>query len=240
MTRPRLLRLAAIAAFAACGVFAPCAGEDAGNAVDESSSASSQKAPPPSSAVSLTADNFDERTKGKTVFIKFFSPFCEHCKEMAPAWEELAKDWIDHPVGLAGEVNCIEEQRLCRKHGIVGLPTLLYGDPTSDMEQYADGKSAGELRSFAEKTISVPVCSPGNLDGCDNDVRSKLEEYLSMSAEEVGKLVEEAEGKIADAEDEFDRGFKEMQARYDELALEKEIAKARTRDRIRMMRELQK
>eukprot|EP00567_Pseudictyota_dubia_P009982 CAMPEP_0197460318 /NCGR_PEP_ID=MMETSP1175-20131217/53749_1 /TAXON_ID=1003142 /ORGANISM="Triceratium dubium, Strain CCMP147" /LENGTH=205 /DNA_ID=CAMNT_0042995387 /DNA_START=31 /DNA_END=645 /DNA_ORIENTATION=- len=158
---------------------------------------SSEDHPPSSPAsVSLTSANFKELTKGKTVFIKFYAPWCPHCKELAPAWEELAKDWVDHPVGLVGEVDCTAEQSLCEEHDIEGLPTLLFGDPTgisSEMEQYAGDNSATKLRSFAKKTLAVPICSPANLDACDDVNRKEMLRFMTMSEEEIVGLIEEGE-----------------------------------------------
>ena len=67
------------------------------------------------SAVTLTVDNFEALTKGKAVFIKFFAPWCGHCRAMADDWAKLEEDWKDHDVAFIGEVDCTSDdgQPIC-------------------------------------------------------------------------------------------------------------------------------
>lgn len=41
--------------------------------------------------VELTESDFDEMIKGKSVFVKFYSPSCPHCIKLAPVWEKVAQ-----------------------------------------------------------------------------------------------------------------------------------------------------
>ena len=57
-------------------------------------------------------------------FIKFYAPWCGHCKKLAPTWSELA-DELKHNQNVSiGQVDCTQAHNLCKKLEITGYPTL--------------------------------------------------------------------------------------------------------------------
>merc|ERR1712241_1284738 len=129
---------------------------------------------------SLTPDNYDSITEGKTVFIKFFAPWCGHCKKMAPDWEELAGEWEGHDVGLVAEADCTADGKpLCDREGVKGFPTIKYGDPNS-LEDYKGGRSLSDFQEFATENLK-PVCSVANIDLCDDDKKTLINSLMAKS-----------------------------------------------------------
>jgi thiol-disulfide isomerase/thioredoxin len=83
------------------------------------------------SAVHLTPDNFDDMTAGKSVFLKFYAPWCGHCKKIAPDWNKLMEAFPGDKAGkLVAEVDCTAEGKpLCDANGVKG------GDGDGDNER---------------------------------------------------------------------------------------------------------
>eukprot|EP01092_Planopodium_desertum_P007563 TRINITY_DN310_c0_g1_i4.p2 TRINITY_DN310_c0_g1~~TRINITY_DN310_c0_g1_i4.p2 ORF type:complete len:163 (+),score=47.61 TRINITY_DN310_c0_g1_i4:2-490(+) len=72
------------------------------------------------SVVDLSVDNFVEQTSQGRWFVKFYAPWCGHCKKLAPIWEEFGNSGT-HKVG---KVDCTIHNSLCSSFGVRGYPTL--------------------------------------------------------------------------------------------------------------------
>ena len=70
--------------------------------------------------VSLNNENFDESIASypneNGWFVKFFAPWCGHCKHLAPTWTEFAEEWTNEV--NVGEVDCTQYWDICNKHGV--------------------------------------------------------------------------------------------------------------------------
>jgi len=176
------------------------------------------------------------------VFIKFYAPWCGHCKELAPKWEKMASEWVNHPQGLVAEVNCAKEPAMeywCQKEmNVEGLPTLLYGDASMGgayLEKYQDERTYEDLSKFAKETLTKPVCSPANVEACDKNIQKLIKNTLKMNSSKLAHEIEKKEKAMEDADKEFKAGFDKMQAEYDEAATAHEVLAAQIKASIKMM-----
>ena len=114
-----------------------------------------------SSVLDLIPDNFDKviLKSGKPALVEFFAPWCGHCKNLAPVWEELAQKFAfaEDKVSIA-KVDADENKDLGRKFGVQGFPTLKWFDGTSDTPiDYNGGRDLESLSAFiVEKTGIKP------------------------------------------------------------------------------------
>lgn len=56
--------------------------------------------------------------------VKFFAPWCGHCKNLAPKFEELSS--IVNADAIIAEVDCTRQQEICRGEEVRGYPTLRF------------------------------------------------------------------------------------------------------------------
>jgi protein disulfide-isomerase-like protein len=149
------------------------------------------------SAVELTADTWDDATAGKTTLVKFYAPWCGHCKKLAPEWAKL-----EHSEVVIAEVDCTQNKKLCTKHGVKGYPTLKHGDP-SDLQDYKGERTYNALNEFLQ-TLGPP-CDIDTRDYCSDRQLERLEEYKKLSVGELDQLLEDE----ASTRDEIETLFKE-------------------------------
>eukprot|EP00164_Ancoracysta_twista_P022964 GFYU01042622.1.p1 GENE.GFYU01042622.1~~GFYU01042622.1.p1 ORF type:complete len:166 (-),score=22.69 GFYU01042622.1:3-500(-) len=116
-------------------------------------------------AVSLSYEELQASiaSRDRHLFVKFYAPWCGHCKALAPAWEELAMNVVDHPEIAVLKLNAVEFPEVRSAFGITGYPTLMYwprGGADSDIgepEIYNGDRSVYELSRFLQKRTGVDI-----------------------------------------------------------------------------------
>jgi thiol-disulfide isomerase/thioredoxin len=136
--------------------------------------------------LSLTVENILEKTEEKSIFVKFFAPWCGTCRGMAMDFKLLALDWKGHEIGLVAEVNCdgINSEKICDDYEILALPTILYGDRTN-MEFYEGDHTYEAMSKFAKDHISHPACSMKHMEYCSEENKQRLVELQNQTKEEA-------------------------------------------------------
>jgi len=107
----------------------------------------------------LDNDNFEDEIKSGVAFVKFFAPWCGHCKRLAPTWEELAKKYQDTTGVVIGHVDCTADDNLnrplCNAQGVKGFPTLIVFKDGVKVEEYSGGRDLAALAKFVEKHLAA-------------------------------------------------------------------------------------
>ncbi|KAH9365426.1 hypothetical protein HPB48_003216 [Haemaphysalis longicornis] len=100
----------------------------------------------------LKTDNFEKGIKEhKNVFVKFYSPWCGHCKAMAPDYHKVAKLLEEEKSDIKlAKVDATVESQLAEQHNIQGYPTLKFyrdGEPI----EYKGGRTVDEMVRWLKK-----------------------------------------------------------------------------------------
>mmetsp|Transcript_67341 Transcript_67341/g.147555 ORF Transcript_67341/g.147555 Transcript_67341/m.147555 type:complete len:239 (+) Transcript_67341:34-750(+) len=167
-------------------------------------------------AVELTKASWDEMTAGKRVFIKFFAPWCGHCKRLKPAWDQLMEAYAGHESILVAEVDCTSAgaKKLCDEEGVEGFPTLRFGDPLA-LEDYNGFRDFEALDSFTKANL-CPSCSPERMDLCDELTRKRIEEWMEMPMSELKYKIRKKEEEVTAAEKDLKGFVKQLEKKYDD------------------------
>ncbi len=111
----------------------------------------------PAEIVELTPDNFEETLKSTPVLmVKFFAPWCEHCKAFEPEYEKAAQ--ILKAKGksyVLAEVNGGTHSSLVDKYEVQSFPTVkLFVNGTAN--DFDGDRTAQAVVDFIERILGPP------------------------------------------------------------------------------------
>lgn len=155
------------------------------------------------------------------MFVKFFAPWCGHCKAMAPDWEKLGDTYADSEKYEIAELDCAEETNrdICSAQGVKGFPTVkAYPLGSSDGEVYEGERTYEGFKTFVSDGGLNAICSSANKDVCSESDLKDLEKLEALGAEEIKKRIGEHETKLAEAKTLFETTLKELQEKYKNAA----------------------
>lgn len=100
----------------------------------------------------LDSDSFEGGISGPITLVKFYAPWCGHCKKIAPEFESASEILDPEGVTLA-EVDCTadESKDVCSKYGVRGYPTLKIFRPETDPSDYEGGRDSEGIVKYMRK-----------------------------------------------------------------------------------------
>lgn len=139
---------------------------------------------------------------------------------MKPDWDKLMTEYEGNSKIMVGDVDCTAEGKpLCDSNGVQGFPTIKHGDPAS-LEDYQGGRDFDSLSKFAAGL--KPLCSPSNMDLCDDEQKAEIEKVQAMSDDDLDAAIKAADDKAELAETTFKTELDKLQALYKQLMEDKE------------------
>ena len=111
----------------------------------------------------LNGANFSKQVEDGNRFtlVKFYAPWCGHCKSLAEPFKEAAKtlkEAEDEPDVALADVDATVETELAERFQVQGYPTLLFfinGSPT----EYSGPRTAGGIVDWVREA-SISLTSP--------------------------------------------------------------------------------
>jgi len=101
-----------------------------------------------SDVATLTDANFDTLTASGEWLLEFYAPWCGHCKNLAPTYEELATK-VKGQFNI-GKVDCTVEKGLASRFAVRGYPTIKFLKD-GQIYDFSGARSVVSFVDFMEK-----------------------------------------------------------------------------------------
>ena len=89
--------------------------------------------------------------------VKFYAPWCGHCKSLAPTWADVESQYNNKKVNgktiKVLQVNCDENTKLAEKHDVKGYPTIKTFHNGKE-EDYSGGRDLASISDHIEELAS--------------------------------------------------------------------------------------
>lgn len=104
-------------------------------------------------ALQLTGSDFEHGIENGVTFVKFFAPWCGHCKRLAPTWDLLASKFVGRGDIKIAKVDCTfaDNKELCSQQEVDGFPTLFIYKNGEKASEYNGSRSLDDLYDFVTR-----------------------------------------------------------------------------------------
>lgn len=87
--------------------------------------------------------------------MKFYAPWCGHCKKLEPVWKHVAQSLIDSPIRV-GRVDCTRFTAVATEFSVKGFPTIMFlkGE---EVFTYEGDRTREDIVGFARRLMGPAV-----------------------------------------------------------------------------------
>jgi len=126
------------------------------------------KPPPPPETLVLNAHTFDDVVldTSKNVLVSFTAPWCGHCKNMKPIYEDVARNFKTENDCIVANIDADAalNKPLAEKYGVKSFPTIkFFSKDNKEPESYEGGRSEADFVSFLNEKCGTQRAVGGSL-----------------------------------------------------------------------------
>eukprot|EP00761_Pharyngomonas_kirbyi_P011331 gb/GECH01011356.1/.p1 GENE.gb/GECH01011356.1/~~gb/GECH01011356.1/.p1 ORF type:complete len:407 (+),score=127.33 gb/GECH01011356.1/:1-1221(+) len=149
----------------------------------------------------LNEEDFDTQIQNsdKPFFVMFFAPWCPHCKQLIPVWDEASIEKAE--VANWGKVDCTKNEKLCMKYQVQGYPSLKLFNNGAVFD-YSGERSADGFVDFITRMNRPPLTQVSSQEEFDKFTKDKPS-FVAFFGEKPERDIVEAAAKHYQANVDF-------------------------------------
>ncbi|KAK9322916.1 thioredoxin-like protein [Lipomyces orientalis] len=173
---------------------------------DSSAPASTESSGQKDATIDLDAASFSSQvTNGQGIWwVKHFSPYCQHCKAIAPVWSRLSNDLASEAEAAGfhfANIDCITNGDLCDAHDVAGYPTFILYQDGKMVERYSStaARNYDGLKDYALKHMKKEAVS---------DTKSTTESVVAETGMKTENVEDAETGMKTENVEDVETGMK--------------------------------
>jgi len=160
---------------------------------------------PPTVVTILTDENFDSivHDPNKHVLVEFYAPWCGHCKQLAPKYEEVGKTFDGEDEVVIAKMDADSHKMKPSEYGVTGYPTLkFFPKDNKKGEDYNAGRSSEDFVTFINQRCGTERTVGGGFTekaGRISDLDLLAQKFMK-NVDEREQILEETQNAIGNLE----------------------------------------
>ncbi|KAF9382801.1 hypothetical protein CPB97_006932 [Podila verticillata] len=99
----------------------------------------------------------------KNVLVEFYTPWCGHCKDLAPTYEKVGYDFAKEKDVIIAKVDATVETATVSKYDVSGCPTIKYFAADGTVIEYEGGRDEQDFIDFINEHAGTQRAVGGRL-----------------------------------------------------------------------------